>query len=85
MESINIRKDEKEKIYALIESLVSLPLDKKSAFKAGEIDASLNKKGNKIDIEDVMIGAIAIINNEKLLTRNTKHFKRIKGLVVEEY
>jgi len=38
-----------------------------------------------IDIEDIMIAAIAIVNGEKILTRNSKHFKRIEGLEVEEY
>lgn len=38
-----------------------------------------------IDLEDIMIAAIAITNNEKLITRNEKHFRRIKGLEVEGY
>jgi len=32
-----------------------------------------------------MIGAIVKQNHKKLLTRNKKHFERIKGLEMESY
>jgi len=80
-----VKKAEKEKIYDLIYSFVVLSLDRESAVLAGEIEADLITKGQTIDIEDIMIGAIAISNNEKVVTRNIKHFKKIKGLEVEGY
>ena len=40
-------------------------------------------KGEIIDIEDIMIGAIVIHNGERLVTRNKKHFERIRGLEIE--
>ena len=77
--------NEKEKVIEFISSLVILGLDKDSAIKSGEIEAELIKKGEKIQIEDIMIGAIAKQNGEKLITRNKKHFSKIAGLEVEGY
>ena len=77
--------NEKEKVIGFVSSFITLDLDKDGAIKSGEIEAELIKKGEKIQTEDVMIGAIALHNNETLLTRNKKHFEKIKGLVVESY
>jgi len=74
-----------KKVLDIIPLFIVLPLDFESAREAGSIDAYLTRKGIKIDIEDIMIGAIAITNKEKLLTRNSRHFKRIEGLDIQEY
>jgi len=76
---------EKDKIIEFVSSFITLNLDKDSAIKSGEIEAELTKRGEKIGIEDVMIAAIALQNNEKLITRNIKHFEKIKGLNIEDY
>ncbi|MEK6878359.1 MAG: PIN domain-containing protein [Nanoarchaeota archaeon] len=76
---------EMKKIYELISSFIILNLDKESAILAGKIEAELTKKGEIIDIEDIMIGAIAVKNNETLITRNIKHFEKISELKVERY
>ncbi|MEK6826067.1 MAG: PIN domain-containing protein [Nanoarchaeota archaeon] len=78
-------KSEKNSIIAFLDSVITLPLDKKSAILAGEIEIDFEDKGSIIDIEEVMIGAIAIQNNEPLLTRNIKHFERIKDLKIQAY
>jgi len=57
-----------------------MPLDSNSSRKAAEIFQSLESEGNPVDALDVMIAAIAIINDESVLTLNRKHFERIKGL-----
>ena len=41
-------------------------------------------KGEILDLADIMIAAIVIVNNETLLTKNIKHFKRIPELIIEE-
>ena len=43
---------------------------------------TLSEDANSIDC---MIASIALLENEILLTRNTKHFTRISGLKVESY
>jgi len=78
-------KNERENVIGLISSFNVLSLDKDSAIKSGEIEAELIRRGEPIQTDDIMIGAIALQNNEALVTRNKKHFERIKGLKIEEY
>lgn len=81
----DVRENEREEIEDLISSFMILGLDKKSAIKAGEVEGDLLNTGQKIDLEDIMIAAITITNNEKLITKNEKHFSRIKELEFEIY
>ena len=81
----NIKKGEIEKIDKVLNSITVLDLNRESARRAGKIEANLENRGEIIDIEDIMIGAIAIENDEKILTRNKKHFNKIEGLKVEGY
>lgn len=76
---------EKERIIEFLSGLLIFDFDKKSAFIAGDIEADLLKKGERIETEDIMIGAIVKNNNEILLTGNRKHFERIKDLKIESY
>ena len=84
MQSIHQEK-EKKKIEELLQSLIIYPFGEMEAKKSGEIEADLIRKGKIIDLEDVMIAGTALIRNEKILTRNTKHFESIHGLNVEDY
>ena len=81
----NLKKNEKEEVDNLLSSFFILDFDKESAIKAGEIEAELLNNGEIIDLEDIMIGAIALKNNQVLITRNKKHFERIKDLQIEGY
>ncbi len=78
-------KGEKDKVINFLDSFTIFDLDKESSILAGEIEAELSQKGEIIEPEDIMIAAIAINNNETLVTRNTRHFERIKGLKVLSY
>lgn len=73
------------RILEMLNSIRVLPLDFKSAVEAGSIDRELSRKGISIDPEDSMIAGIAKVNNDSILTRNTKHFERIEGLSIEGY
>ena len=84
MQSIHQEK-EKKKIEELLQSLIIYPFGEMEAKKSGEIEADLIRKGKIIDLEDVMIAGTALIRNEKILTRSTKHFESIHGLNVEDY
>lgn len=46
----------------------------------GEIKANLEKNGQRLEDFDLLIAATALTNNLILVSRNIKHFKRIKGL-----
>ncbi len=64
----------------------SLDLTKESCEKASEILGRLKKEGNIIEKFDCIIAAIFMMNGiYTVLTRNQKHFERIKGLHVLSY
>ncbi len=52
---------------------------------AAKIQDTLAKKGKLIDDFDIFIAAVCIANNQKILTKNVKDFKKIEGLNVETY
>ena len=53
---------------------------------SAKIYSDLVKKGKIIEQNDCLISSIMIKNDcDTILTRNVKHFKRIKGIKVEEY
>jgi len=77
--------EEKAKITAVLASLPQLPLDHPSASAAGIIYGEETRSGSKIDPQDAMIAGIAKTNKEKIVTRNTRHFKGIEGVQTEPY
>ena len=76
---------EKQEIEKVLESQLITSLNKQSAEKAGEIDGQLSREGNSIGSIDIMIGAIALLRKEKVLTRDINDFSRIKNLEIETY
>ena len=46
----------------------------------GRMKAELEIKGERLDDFDLLIAATALVNSFIFVTRNIKHFKRIKGL-----
>ena len=77
--------EEKRKVEEALESLTQLPLEQKSARRAGMINAQKSREGGKIEPEDAMIAGIAVENGEAVLTRNIKDFSGIPDLKVETY
>jgi predicted nucleic acid-binding protein len=55
------------------------------AKKAAIIQAELRSKGAEIGHTDTLIAGIAITSNLQLITNNTAHFKRIKGLKLDNW
>jgi len=62
-----------------------LPIGEKEGLVAGDILAGLRKTGQIIGLEDVLIAASAITNQNSVVTANTRHFSRITGLQVENW
>lgn len=60
----------------------SLPFDDGAAARYGQIAGALRRAGRDIGSADTMIAAIAELNDLTVVTRNLKHFKRVKGLKV---
>ena len=73
-----------KKVEELLSGLKILDLSKEAIQKASDIRANLIKTGQIIGINDVFIAAIAITNNEPLLTKNIAHFQRIPGLKIQQ-
>ena len=62
-----------------------LPLSARSAKIAAGMEADLCKRGKVIGHTDTLIAGIAMANDLQLITNNTEHFKRIKGLEIANW
>jgi predicted nucleic acid-binding protein len=70
----------------VLENFKVLALDDYGIIKSAEIFADLAKKGERISDADCMIAGISLSNGQnRIVTRNESHFKRIKGIIVEKY
>ena len=56
--------------------------DYESSVEAGRVLADLRKRGESIEIRDLFVGCICKVSSMPLITRNLKHYKRIRGLSV---
>jgi predicted nucleic acid-binding protein len=77
-----ISKKKERSLLNLIDTLKVLPLDKDSALLASKLGMKLAKAGKMVHPMDLMIGSIALQNKMPIVTNNTKHFSRIKGLEI---
>lgn len=80
-----MKKSEEAKTKGLFEEIPVLDFDKECAILSANIFKELKLKGLEIDFQDCMIASICIKNKSKLVTKNTKHFERIKNLEVLSY
>ena len=62
-----------------------LPLADGIVVKAAEIYGALHRQGALIGDADILIAATALVYDLPLVTNNSKHFKRIKNLRVENW
>jgi predicted nucleic acid-binding protein len=70
----------------VMSNLDVLPLDGGSALRAAKISGTLDKSGESIDPFDALIAGITLENGaDSLVTRNTSHFQRIRGLKIEDH
>jgi len=68
---------------ALLDVLPCLPVDEAAARLAAEAGVNLERRGEAIDIRDLLIGAIAKVQGLPLITANLNHFSRIPQLRVK--
>jgi len=62
-----------------------LPLDDASAEAGALVAAELKRAGRPIGVSDCMIAGTALARGLVLVTRNTAHFERVRGLKVENW
>ncbi len=63
----------------------SLPFDDLAAGAYGQIRYELANRGTPIGPNDLMIAAIAIVNNLTLVTHNTGEFERVPDLKMQDW
>ncbi len=71
---------QKKAVDTLLEAMTILPFGPEEARIAAEIRQQIEGQGQPIGMADYMIAAVCIATNSILLTRNLKHFERIKDL-----
>jgi tRNA(fMet)-specific endonuclease VapC len=75
---------QKQRSFAKLDEFVSeidvIPFDARAAEIAGRIRVDLERKGQVIGGNDILIAATAIANGATLVTNNTREFERVEGL-----
>jgi len=77
-------KENRSVISTFIEQINVLPIYGSLDVYASE-KARLQKEGKIIDDFDLLIGSTAIANGLTLVTNNTKHFKRMREITIEDW
>ena len=62
-----------------------LPITEPISLHAGELSATLRKKGIEIGVVDTLLAATARTNSLTMITRNQRHFDPIPDLTVENW
>lgn len=73
------------RVQDLVSDLGLLELDAGSAKRYGELVNDATLRRTPIGDFDLIIASIALEQEEKLVTRNLKHFSRVPGLVTEQW
>lgn len=79
------RDEERIKVARFLKALRGIPFDSECARIAARINADLMNRGQTLSITDVFIGATALRHGWPVVTNNTKDFRRIAGLVLEDW
>ena len=69
----------------LRKQFVSLPFDDRASEEYGKVREYLASLGTPIGPNDLMIAAIGLANGLTVVTHNTTEFKRVPGLLVEDW
>lgn len=75
----------REKQLEFLQTLQTIGLDEAPALKYGEIRAALERRGTPIGAFDMLIAATALTQNLTLVTHNVAEFRRIDGLLIEDW
>jgi tRNA(fMet)-specific endonuclease VapC len=73
------------KLEAFVQPITRIPFDEKASPHYAEIRANLTQRGLLIRANDLFIASIARAHSMTLITRNTKEFRRIAGLQIEDW
>lgn len=76
---------ELERVRELLSHLEILELDEAASRRYGELANDPRIRREPVGDFDLIISSIALEHQEKLVTRNTRHFSRVPGLLTEEW
>ncbi len=80
------RADLADRIRALVdEALIVLPFDAGAAVEYGRLRMELEASGRRLAEPDLRIASIALARDLTLVTGNSRHFRRVSGLRVEDW
>lgn len=71
---------QRKSVDTLLEAMTILPVGAEEAQIAADIRKDLESQGQSIGMADYLIAAVCIAKQGVLLTRNWKHFERVKTL-----
>ena len=72
-------------IEAFAGDVAVVPFDDDAASRFGKVAAALMSKGTPIGVLDTMIAAHTLQLGLTLVTHNTKHFQRVRGLKIADW
>ncbi len=72
-------------LLTVLSGIKVLPLGESAGKVYGSIRASLEKDGNVIGPNDMLIAAHALAEGLTLVTNNTREFRRVPGLNIEDW
>jgi tRNA(fMet)-specific endonuclease VapC len=72
-------------LIAFLPNVEVLPYDESAAARYGSIRAALKKQGRIIGLMDMLIASHAKSTGLILVTNNTDEFKRVAGLILEDW
>lgn len=67
-------------IRELLDALSTIPVDAEAADRAAHVRRELAARGEEIGMADSLIAGVVLRHDAILLTRNRRHFERVKDL-----
>ena len=81
----NTPDDKRREVLDVLESKHVVEADATVMRKAGQLSGSSITGGERIEREDCIVAATALLSDEPVVTRNVDHYERVDGLEVRTY
>jgi tRNA(fMet)-specific endonuclease VapC len=75
----------RQAVRAFVNDVQVAPFDESAAQRFGSIAASLSRRGRLIGTFDTLVAAHGLSLGVSVVTNNTKHFRQVAGLKVENW
>ena len=85
VEKSKARKNNRLNVERFVSTFEIIPFDERICNVYAQIRTSLEKSGTPIGPMDLLIASISLANNFILVTNNTREFRRIKKLKLENW